>query len=220
MKTVRAQELVSSSSAILFDFNGTLSNDEHLLKESYSHALEALGLPLFGPSEYEQHIGLSDFDIAEKLLGRRPNGSISKAQFLRHVESYYVELAKKQKPIGESTLRWIRVLAENDKKLGIVTGTLRNMLVPILEHYEIRPYFQTIVTVEDVREGKPSAEGYLSAARMLETDPKSILVFEDSESGNAAALKAGMTCITVGQSLSPSSFTSLDNLAEKLLRIQ
>jgi mannitol-1-/sugar-/sorbitol-6-phosphatase len=50
---------------------------------------------------------------------------------------------------------------------------------------------------EDVRAGKPSAEGYLAAAGRLGVPPAHCLVVEDSPSGVAAARSAGCTVIAV-----------------------
>jgi HAD superfamily hydrolase (TIGR01509 family) len=49
-----------------------------------------------------------------------------------------------------------------------------------------------LVTVEDVRVGKPDPEGYLQAAARLGVGPGACLVVEDSETGLAAGRAAGM----------------------------
>ncbi|MEV1008034.1 HAD-IA family hydrolase [Streptomyces sp. NPDC049881] len=49
------------------------------------------------------------------------------------------------------------------------------------------------VCAEDVTEGKPSPEGYLTAATRLGADPRHCLVVEDSPAGVAAGRAAGCT---------------------------
>jgi len=49
-----------------------------------------------------------------------------------------------------------------------------------------------LLTVDDVRAGKPDPEGYLLAAARLGADPAACLVVEDSEPGLAAGRAAGM----------------------------
>jgi HAD superfamily hydrolase (TIGR01509 family) len=49
-----------------------------------------------------------------------------------------------------------------------------------------------LVTVEDVRRGKPDPDGYRLAAGRLGVDPAACLVVEDSEPGLAAGRAAGM----------------------------
>jgi sugar-phosphatase len=48
-----------------------------------------------------------------------------------------------------------------------------------------------LVTIDDVRHGKPDPEGYLLAARKLGADPRRCLVVEDAEAGVAAGRAAG-----------------------------
>lgn len=49
-----------------------------------------------------------------------------------------------------------------------------------------------LLTIDDVRAGKPDPEGYLLAAARLGADPAACLVVEDSEPGLAAGRAAGM----------------------------
>ena len=58
-------------------------------------------------------------------------------------------------------------------------------------------YFQQLVSGEDVRQGKPHPEPYLTGAKKLGVSPKECLVFEDFDSGIASALAAGMLVIAV-----------------------
>ncbi|WP_218005797.1 HAD-IA family hydrolase [Actinomadura hibisca] len=54
----------------------------------------------------------------------------------------------------------------------------------------IRP--PLLLTISDVRQGKPHPEGYLRAASALRVAPSACLVVEDSEPGLAAGRAAGM----------------------------
>ncbi|MBG0828247.1 HAD-IA family hydrolase [Planomonospora sp. ID67723] len=49
-----------------------------------------------------------------------------------------------------------------------------------------------LLTIDDVRAGKPDPEGYRRAADLLGADPAACLVVEDSEPGLAAGRAAGM----------------------------
>lgn len=54
---------------------------------------------------------------------------------------------------------------------------------------------QITVSRNDVRQGKPSAEPYLRAAWLLDVDPASCVVIEDSATGAQAGLEAGMRVV-------------------------
>ncbi|MFI9175634.1 HAD-IA family hydrolase [Streptomyces lincolnensis] len=55
-----------------------------------------------------------------------------------------------------------------------------------------------LISADDVREGKPSPEGYLAAAAALAVDPAATVVFEDAEAGLRAAVASGGAPVVVG----------------------
>ncbi len=57
--------------------------------------------------------------------------------------------------------------------------------------------FDTIVTIEDVTEGKPAPDLFLKAAADLGVAPANCHVFEDSHEGLEAARRAGMTATNI-----------------------
>jgi len=57
------------------------------------------------------------------------------------------------------------------------------------------PLPRVLVTADDVREGKPSPEGMLLAAKRLRATPARCVVVEDADAGIAAAISAGMHVI-------------------------
>jgi sugar-phosphatase len=59
------------------------------------------------------------------------------------------------------------------------------------------PEPRVLVCADDVREGKPSPEGYLRAAKLLGTTPTSCLVVEDAPPGIEAARAAGATVVAL-----------------------
>ncbi|GAA2207605.1 HAD family hydrolase [Nonomuraea monospora] len=74
-----------------------------------------------------------------------------------------------------------------------------------------------LLTIDDVRAGKPDPEGYLEAARRLGVAPSACLVVEDSEPGLAAGRAAGMpTAALRGLHGDLLSLPGLDRLAHLL----
>jgi mannitol-1-/sugar-/sorbitol-6-phosphatase len=73
------------------------------------------------------------------------------------------------------------VVTSADAKLARLRLAAAGLLVPVL------------ITVEDVRAGKPHPEGYLLAARTLAAEPGRCLVVEDTEPGVLAGQAAGAT---------------------------
>jgi len=78
----------------------------------------------------------------------------------------------------------------------------------VLDRYRLRPYFPVTVNGMQVRRPKPFPDVFLEAARRLNTEPKSCIVFEDSPTGVAAARAAGMR--VVGVETTPTTFEGID----------
>ncbi|AZQ34552.1 HAD family hydrolase [Streptomyces cyaneochromogenes] len=67
------------------------------------------------------------------------------------------------------------------------------------------PLPSLLVSADDVREGKPSPEGYLTAAAALNVRPAATVVFEDAEAGLRAAAAAGAPAVVVGDHGGPAA---------------
>ncbi|KQQ05379.1 MULTISPECIES: HAD-IA family hydrolase [unclassified Rathayibacter] len=67
------------------------------------------------------------------------------------------------------------------------------------------PSPDTVVTADDVANGKPAPDGYLLAAERLGSTPADAIVFEDAEAGIRAGLAAGMRVVVVGTHESPTT---------------
>ena len=66
-----------------------------------------------------------------------------------------------------------------------------------LKALDVPGAFECVVDTEMVSRLKPSPEPYLKAAERLGVSPQDMLAIEDSGSGVASALAAGMRCVAV-----------------------
>ena len=76
-----------------------------------------------------------------------------------------------------------------------MTGAQRDDVLAVLAGSPVGELFGVLIAEEDVSEGKPHPEGFLTAARLLNRLPGDVLVFEDSVPGVQAAEAAGMHCL-------------------------
>ncbi|MFY1583738.1 HAD family hydrolase [Micromonospora sp. WMMD734] len=72
---------------------------------------------------------------------------------------------------------------------------------------------------EDVRHGKPSPEGYLTAARRLGVAPARCVVVEDAPDGVRAAKDAGCTVLAVSTTHTPAQLAGADACAPTLAAV-
>jgi mannitol-1-/sugar-/sorbitol-6-phosphatase len=75
------------------------------------------------------------------------------------------------------------------------------------------------ISADDVREGKPSPEPYLTGAQLLGFAPADCLVFEDTPSGIASARAGGMQVIAVATTYPSSALTAADTVVNSLAEV-
>ena len=115
---MRVEELIGVSRGILFDFNGTLSNDEGLLEQAYDSALLQLGLTRLDPGEYAALLGRSDPDIAQAVLEHRGEGARIN-EFLSALADIYPAASISAGCLTPDSVAFVKWLLNNDKKVGI-----------------------------------------------------------------------------------------------------
>jgi beta-phosphoglucomutase len=184
--------------AVIFDFNGTLSDDEPILFQIFSELFgEHLNWAM-SADDYDRHLlGHSDREIVEKALQiTRIDAPVDPLLELR--KRRYRELVAHHNPTTAETVALVRVLAEHEVPMAIVTGAQRDDVRAVLESSPVGRVITVVVAEEDVRRGKPDPEGFLAGAAALGREPADMVVFEDSVPGVRGALAAGMRCIAVG----------------------
>ncbi len=196
----------------IFDFNGTLSDDEGLLYQIYLELFrERLGYELTKDDYFTTLAGLSDPEIILEVLKRlnsADDGALAASLLDAKVKRYCAEVAIAPR-IAVEAADFVRAIAEI-VPVAVVTGAAQVEVHAALQAAGIFDNFSTVVTAEDVQLGKPDPEGFLIAAKVLKTriedrgrnyDPSAIAVFEDSRFGLLAAKSAGMFPVVVASPL-------------------
>jgi beta-phosphoglucomutase len=91
-------------------------------------------------------------------------------------------------------LRWFLEMHQGTP-MGIASNAEPENIDFLLDRTGLRPCFRVVVDGHQVRNPKPHPDIYLRAAELLGVAPPNCIVFEDSHSGVAAAISAGMRVI-------------------------
>lgn len=185
--------------AVLFDFNGTLSDDEPILLRIFTGLFaEHLDWRMSEEEYGEQLLGHSDREIVEFAVREHGNGDVALVETLLDLRRRrYLETVATHSPITTGAAEFVEGLAARGVPMAIVTGAQREDVVAVLDGCSTGRHINLLVTVDDVQRGKPDPEGFMSGAALLDVDPADVLVFEDSVPGIRAARAAGMNCIAV-----------------------
>jgi mannitol-1-/sugar-/sorbitol-6-phosphatase len=101
------------------------------------------------------------------------------------------------------------------ERYTIVTSGTRQLATRRLQAVGLRVP-PTMITADDITNGKPDPEPYLAGARVLGYKPMKCLVFEDAPSGIRAAKSAGMVAIGVPTTYRPEELEQADAITTSL----
>jgi len=201
------------AAALIFDFNGTLSDDEPVLCEIFMHLFAEHGKPLSAQEYFDHLAGLSDPEIVTTWLGEEHPDVRA---VIGERESRYRAACADGSTIHEHVREAVRHAAER-LPLAICSGAARNEIEPVVEAAGLAQCFRAIVSSDDVVHGKPDPEGYLEALAILEADAAESAVFEDTEAGIASARAAGVgRVLAVRTTLEPHRLAAADELIDRI----
>ena len=170
---------------VLFDFNGTLSDDEWVLCDILRDLFAEFGRPM-SEEDYYGLLGYSDPEIVELWLGR-PDPAIVQ----RKTDEYRRRVADGS-TIDEETRLAVKLAAEHGP-VAVVSGSARDEIEPVLDAAGLLDVVAVVVPREDVANGKPAPDGYLRALELLGVDSGAAI--EDSPPGVVSAKAAGLRCV-------------------------
>jgi HAD superfamily hydrolase (TIGR01509 family) len=198
--------------AIVFDFNGTLSDDEPILCDIFVHLFAEHGRPLSAQEYFDELAGLSDPEIVRTWLGRdHPDVDTVIGERVRR----YREAVADGSSVHEHVREAVRYAAER-VPVAICSGAARAEIEPVVAAAGLASLLCGIVSSDDVAEGKPHPEGYLKALDLVGVDAADVLVFEDTEAGIASAKAAGMRVIAKTGTLDPHRLVGADELVDRI----
>src|SRR5436190_14581159 len=194
-------------SAILFDFNGVLLEDEGLHFRCYLEILRPERIA-FGRRQYEaRYLPYDDRAAVARML--RDAGREAPPGLLHRIVAGKRRLYREKFPrdgmrIDRRARAVVRRLARR-RPLAIVSGAARSEILVALSAARLRRFFRFIIASENVRRGKPHPEGYLRALiRLGKRAGEHPFAIEDSPGGIKAAQAAGLPVLGVATSYRPS----------------
>ncbi len=177
----------------MFDFNGTLSDDEPLLFAILADLFAEQGRPLTEEIYYDRLAGLSDPEIVRIWLGE--DHPAVDGVLAERIARYRAQVADGSTiaPGAREAVLHAAGARPGRGRLGSASRRGR----PCAAAAGLADAVAVVVTSEDVARGKPDPAGYLLALELLGGGIRAeeVTVFEDTEAGVAAAKAAGMRCV-------------------------
>jgi beta-phosphoglucomutase len=202
---------VGRPEALLFDFNGTLSDDERLVCSIFVELFAELGRPLTSEQYFERFAGLTDDVIVRSWLGEDfpdPDAVV------RERVARYLAAAADGSTVAEPARQAVLYAAEH-AAVAVVSSALRAEIDAVLGGAGLARTVSVVVSFDDVTERKPHPEPYERALELLGR-PSAAVAFEDTDVGIASAQAAGLRCIGVATSLPPERLAAAEEVVPEL----
>jgi beta-phosphoglucomutase len=199
--------------AVVFDFNGTLSDDEPVLCDIFMHLFAEHGKPMSAQEYFDRLAGLSDPEIVRTWLGaEHPDVD---AVIDERVDRYRAAVADGTS-VHEHVREAVRFAADR-VPVAICSGAARAEIEPVVEAAGLASCFRAVVTSDDVAAGKPDPEGYVRTLGILGVEAADAVVFEDTEAGIASARAAGVgRVLAMRGTLEPHRLAHADELIDRI----
>jgi HAD superfamily hydrolase (TIGR01509 family) len=176
---------------IIFDCDGVLVDSERITNQVFVEMLNALGLPLTLEDMFEEFVGRSMNQCLEKitaLLGRAPPQDFLteyRARTTAALASNLQPVPRIEAALDAIALPWCVASSGEHAKMRTTLG-----VTGLLPRFEGR-----IFSVTEVAHPKPAPDVFLHAARQCGAAPADCVVVEDTPTGVAAGVAAGMTVL-------------------------
>jgi len=210
--------------AVVFDFDGVIADSEPLHLRAYQAVLDGEGIPLTRDAYYTKYLGYDDIGLFS-ALARDRGLSVADAkvhEWIGRKSKIVEEMLSRDSVLFPGAAACIRTFSAK-VPLAIASGALEHEIAIVLEHAGLRNCFSAIASASDGVPGKPEPDLYLLALTKLrrlgivdDLDAAGCIAIEDSQWGLEAALRAGLRCVAVTHTYSPSHLASADLVVDSL----
>ena len=186
--------------ALLFDLDGTLAETDSLHLPTWVEALAPYGVEVDEEFYKEKISGRSTPEIVRDLLPdltEEEGASIGDAK-----EASFRERAVELEPLP-GLLDFVQEGKHRGLKIALVTNAPKENVGAILPALELQDFFETVVLADEVEAVKPDPAPYRAALEKTGVGAEEALAFEDSISGIASSVAAGIPTVGIASTQDP-----------------
>ena len=182
--------------AAIFDLDGTLIDLFEMHLKAFQETVRKHAGVEFTREDLVAGYGLRGEEIVELFLEKEGVDGVDVGELTEERVEFALKGAG-DVAVLPGVIKLLGELKAGGILLAVGTSARRNMTLKVLEEGGLAEYFEVVVAIDDVENGKPAPDIFLSAAAKMSVHPEKCVVFEDSIYGIRAAKTAGMKSIAV-----------------------
>ena len=189
MGTFQAQGVIS-------DLDGVLVDSEPLFTKALNRVLMVVGASPLSEGENRSLIGTTVEHTWAAIMEMRALPQ-PMDYYLKRYDQVIPQIFEEYLVIQPGAKRAVQAVRDRRLPLGLATSSRRRWVDLKLRVAGLDGMFDATIAGDEVEHGKPAPDIYLQMASRLGVAPKQCLAVEDSPTGVAAAVAAGMYTVAV-----------------------
>lgn len=202
--------MIQMPRAFLFDLNGTMVDDMQYHIKAWHTILNELGANLSMRQMKQECYGKND-ELLERIFPGRFSEQEKKAMSLEKEKAYQKQYQPELALIN-GLGGFLSAANANGIQMAIGSAAILFNIDFVIDGLNIRTFFKSIVSAEDVSYSKPHPETYLKCSEELNLHPQKCIVFEDAPKGVEAAANAGMQAVVLTTMHTEEEFGQFSNI--------
>lgn len=186
----------------IFDMDGLMFDTERLVYSIWQEMMDENGYK-FSVDIYKHTIGLRQDKTKEFFTSLYGSGFDYDSYKIQSRERFYKLVENDGVPIKKGLFELLDYLKSSNIKMAVATSTSSKTTLMNTKNAGVYDYFDSFVCGDDVKNGKPHPEVFLTAAQRIGVMPYECVAFEDSINGIKSALAANMKTVMVPDFLQP-----------------
>lgn len=204
-------------SAVIFDLNGTVLEDEDEYGKAFNKVLQSLGLNLNTDTPHEKGIGVKEnwlkfIENYKIKTDKTPEMLVRETQ-----ENYLNEI--KTVHVRENFADFVENLRDSGIQIALATSNTWEQTDKILDAVGLEEVFDVVTTGDEVTFNKPDPDIFMITADKLGVEREDCLVIEDSPAGIEAARRAGMKVVGIASECNYQELSKADMVVESFSEI-
>lgn len=201
--------------AILWDMDGTIFDTKDCHYSTWVIALKKHGYAL-SRKVFDDNFGRNNHSLLPHFLGFKPDNNLVE-QLIEEKEAYFRQIAPEEVTLVAGVENWFTEAKQAQIPQAVASSAPMENITTLISSFNLRHYFDVFVSGADLA-AKPEPDVFLETAKILDRSPENCVVVEDSIPGVKAAKNAGMTCIAVATTCTPSDLLLADFVVKDFLQ--